>query len=401
MIIEPKVRGFICTAAHPVGCAHAVKQQIDFVKQQGPVDGPKNVLIIGASTGYGLATRIATTFASNAKTIGVFFERPAMGKRTASAGWYNTAAFEEIVHEEGHYAKSINGDAFSDEIKQQTIDLIREDLGKIDLVVYSLASPRRTDPRDGKTYSSTLKPIGETFTNKTVDPIRGDVKQVSIEPANEDDIANTVKVMGGEDWQMWMDLLRQENLLTDDAITVAYTYIGPELTHAVYKNGTIGRAKDDLQATADTLNEQMKATGGRAFLSVNKALVTQASAAIPVVPLYISILFKLMKDNGTHEGCIEQMDRMLREHIYASNNVATDDKGRARLDDLEMADDIQAKIEELWTQVDSDNIETLTDINGYREDFYRLFGFNFDGIDYAADVDPNVKIASIADTQTV
>lgn len=395
MIIEPKIRGFICTAAHPVGCRKNVENQINYVKSQGTIDGPKRVLIIGASTGYGLASRIVSAFANDAKTIGVFFEKPASGKRTASAGWYNTAAFEDFATAAGHYAKSINGDAFSDEIKQQTIDLIKEDLGQIDLLIYSLASPRRIDPKTGETYSSTLKPVEKTFTNKTVDPMRGEVKEVSIEPALDDDIANTVKVMGGEDWELWVDALSDAGVLADGASTVAYSYIGPELTHAVYKNGTIGKAKDHLQATSDKLNNRLQATGGQSFISVNKAVVTQASSAIPVVPLYMSILFKLMKEKSTHEGCIEQIYRLFKDFLYTNGAVPQDDHGRIRIDDLEMSPDIQEKIEAIWAQVNTDNLIDLTDIESYRQYFYQLFGFKIDGINYAADVDPNVSIASI------
>jgi len=392
MIIEPKFRGFICTAAHPKGCYQSVLQQVETVKSQEHFDGPKNVLIIGASTGYGLASRIAATFGAGAKTIGLFFERPAAGKRTASAGWYNTVAFEKLAEADGYYAKSINGDAFSNEIKEQTAALIKTDLGQVDLVIYSLASPRRTDPNTGETYSSTLKPIGESYTNKTVDPLSGEVKEITIEPSNEDEIENTIKVMGGEDWEMWIDFLSSRNLLTDDAVTVAYSYIGPELTYAVYKNGTIGRAKDHLFETAKKLDNKL--SGGRAFISVNKALVTQASAAIPVVPLYMSILFKLMKEKGTHEGCIEQIYRLLKDNIYSSN-TNLDSEGRIRIDDLEMQPDIQAKIEEIWLQVNSENIEQLTDIKGYREEFYRLFGFDMDNIDYKTDVNVDLEIPSI------
>lgn len=398
MIIEPKFRGFICTAAHPEGCYQSVLQQVEYIKSQGHFDGPKNVLIIGASTGYGLASRIAASFGAEAKTIGVFFEKSAAGKRTASAGWYNTVAFETLAHEAGYYAKSINGDAFSNEIKEQTADLIAKDLGQVDLVIYSLASPRRTDPNTGTTYSSVLKPIGKPYTNKTVDPLTGEVKNVTIEPSDNADIENTIKVMGGEDWEMWIDFLASRNLLTDDVVTAAYSYIGPELTHPVYKNGTIGRAKDHLFETAKKLDEKL--SSGRAFISVNKALVTQASAAIPVVPLYMSILFKIMKEKGTHEGCIEQIYRLLKENVYASNpNLDTD--GRVRIDDLEMQPDVQAKIDEVWSQVTSENIDQLTDIQGYREEFYHLFGFDMDNIDYSADVDANLEIPSIQSTQVV
>ena len=398
MIIKPKIRGFICTTAHPVGCYKHVEQQINYVKKHPKIQGCKNALIIGASTGYGLASRITAAFACNAKTIGVFFEREAADNRTATAGWYNTAAFEKIAHAEGHYAKSINGDAFSDEIKQKTIDLIKADLGKIDLVIYSLASPRRVDPKTGEVYSSTLKPVGDQpFTNKTVDPMAGVVKDVTIAPAEGHDVAHTVKVMGGEDWEMWMNALRDAGVLTDDVVTMAYTYIGPELTHAVYKNGTIGHAKNHLQKTSDNLNQELQLHGGKSFISVNKALVTQASSAIPVVPLYISILFKLMKEKGTHEGCIEQIYRLFKDFLYNPAGIKLDDEGRIRIDDLEMQPDIQQKIEQIWAQVTTDSLMQLTDIAGYRHDFHQLFGFDIDGIDYEQDVDPNVKIESIAE----
>lgn len=396
MIIEPKVRGFICTTAHPIGCYENVKQQIEYVKSQPRLKkSPRNVLVIGASTGYGLASRIAVTYAGHAKTIGVFFEKPASDKRTATAGWYNSAAFETIAHRDGHYAKSINGDAFSDEIKMQTIDLIRRDLGKIDLIVYSLASPRRTHPDTHETFSSTLKPVETVYRNKTVDPLSGVISEVSIEPANDEDVAHTVAVMGGEDWARWIAFLKKENVLADDAVTCAYSYVGPELTHAIYKNGTIGKAKDHLLQTAHELDQQLRASGGRAFVSVNKGLVTQASSAIPVVPLYISILFKLMKAKGTHEGCIEQMYRLFHDFVYTGAEIPVDNEQRVRIDDLEMQPDIQQKIAETWKIVSTENIQTLTDIAGYRHDFYRLFGFEVEGVDYTADVNPDVKIESL------
>ena len=396
MIIEPKVRGFICTAAHPTGCFQNVQNQVNTVKNNGAFAGPKNVLIIGASTGYGLATRIALTFGASAKTIGVSFERSAAAKRTASPGWYNTAAFEQIAHAEGHYAKSINGDAFSDEIKTTTLDLIAQDLGQIDLLVYSLASPRRTDPRSGNTYQSTLKPIGVTYTNKTVDPMTGELKEVTLEPASDEDIANTIKVMGGEDWEYWVQALKERNLLAPNFTTLAYSYIGPKLTHSIYKEGTIGRAKDDLQATADRMSKMLAGEGGRALISVNKALVTQASSAIPVVPLYISILFKIMKEEGTHEGCIEQMDRLFRQHLYADAPLHLDEGGRIRVDDWEMDPAVQQAVHDVWEKITQDNINELTDLAGYREDFYHLFGFGMPGIDYSADIDVDVPIESIA-----
>lgn len=395
MIIQPKIRGFICTTAHPVGCFKHVEEQIDYVKTQGKFSGPKNVLVIGASTGYGLASRIAATFGAGAKTIGVFFEKEADDKRTASPGWYNSAAFETIAHREGHYAKSINGDAFSNEIKQKTADLIRKDFGKVDLIVYSLASPRRTHPHTGETFSSVLKPIGKPFVGKTVDAFRGEIKDVSIEPASPEEVANTINVMGGEDWEMWIDYLSKEGLLADGVKTMAYTYIGPELTHAIYKDGTIGKAKEDLKAAADRLDVKLSKLHGHAVVSVDKAVVTQASAAIPVVPLYISLLFKIMKAKGTHEGCIEQIDRLMRAHLYSAQAPARDAEGYIRIDDLEMQPDVQQEVARLWPQVTTENLKQLSDVDGYCDDFYRLFGFYIAGVDYDADVDPVVKIPSL------
>lgn len=399
MIIQPKIRGFICTTAHPQGCRASVEEQIRVVKARGQFVGPKNVLVIGASTGYGLASRIAATYGAGAKTIGVFYEREADDKRTATPGWYNSAAFETIAHQDGHYAKSINGDAFSDDIKAQTAELIRRDLGKVDLIVYSLASPRRTHPVTGQVYSSVLKPIGKTFVGKSVDAFRNEVKEVAIEPANEDEVANTIAVMGGEDWEMWIDYLAKQNLLADGVITVAYSYLGPVLTHAIYKEGTIGKAKEHLKLTADNLNQKLKALHGQAVVSVDKAVVTQASAAIPVVPLYISILFKVMKEKGTHEGCIEQICRLLRDHLYSSSPPSRDAEGYIRVDDLEMQPDVQQKVMDIWPTVTSENITQLTDVNGYRDEFYRLFGFNLAGVDYEADVNPVVAIPSIPSEQ--
>lgn len=393
MIIEPKIRGFICTTAHPIGCRQAVEQQIKYVSTQPKIVGPKNVLVIGASTGYGLASRIVPTFAAGASTIGVFYEKAADEKRTASPGWYNSAAFEAAAHEHGYYAKSINGDAFSLEIKAQTAALIRQDLKQIDLVVYSLASPRRTHP-NGQTYSSVLKPIGQSFSGKTVDAFRGEIKEVQIEPANLDEVAHTVAVMGGEDWEMWIDYLANENLLAPGVKTVAYSYIGPEITHAIYKNGTIGKAKDHLKATADGLKKKLAALHGDAVISVDKAVVTQASAAIPVVPLYISILYKVMKEKGLHEGCIEQIYRLFHEHLYAEDPAPRDQEGFIRIDDREMRADVQQAVAILWPKVTSENLKDLTDIQGYCDDFYQLFGFKLPEVDYSQEVDPNVKLPS-------
>jgi enoyl-[acyl-carrier protein] reductase/trans-2-enoyl-CoA reductase (NAD+) len=392
MIIEPKIRGFICTTAHPEGCAQHVQEQIDFVKQNKTIQGPKKVLVVGASTGYGLASRIVSTFGSGADTIGVFFERPASGNRTASAGWYNSAAFEEQARAAGRYAKSINGDAFSDEIKAETIELIKEQFGQVDMVVYSLASPRRTHPHTGETYASVLKPIGKTYTNKTVDTNNGTVTEVSIEPATEDEINQTVAVMGGEDWEMWIDALEAANVLADGAVTVAYSYIGPEVTYSIYREGTIGRAKDHLEATAQKLHDRLSKKGGRAFVSVNKALVTQSSAAIPIVPLYISLLFKVMKEKGLHEGCIEQLYRLFDERLYTGGETEVDEKGRIRVDDLEMIEEVQAEVDALWNKVNTENLQELSDIEGYRADFLKLFGFGVEGVDYNKETDPDVPL---------
>jgi enoyl-[acyl-carrier protein] reductase/trans-2-enoyl-CoA reductase (NAD+) len=391
MIIKPKIRGFICTTTHPLGCEKSVAQQISQVKKNGKINGHKNVLIIGSSTGYGLASRIVEAFGAGAKTIGVSYEKQPTHDSTGSAGWYNTCAFEKFATQEGLYAKSISGDAFSDEIKQQVADLIAKDLGQVDLVIYSLASPRRTHPKTGQVFNSFLKPIGQPFTNKTVDPFRGQVKDITIEPANAAEIEGTVAVMGGEDWEMWLDLLAAKKLLAPNATTMAYTYIGPTLTHAIYKDGSIGMAKKHLYATAAKLSKKYADLNLRAFLSVNKALVTQASAAIPVVPLYISLLYKVMIAKGTHEGCIEQMDRMFRDRVFVDKAPIVDAEGYVRMDDYEMAPDVQQEVAKLWLQVTTENLETITDIQLYRDDFCKLFGFNFADVDYEADVDPFVK----------
>ncbi|UPT70556.1 MAG: trans-2-enoyl-CoA reductase family protein [Flavobacterium sp. JAD_PAG50586_2] len=395
MIIEPRMRGFICLTAHPDGCAQNVKNQIDYVKSKGQIDGAKKVLVIGASTGFGLASRITSAFGSNAGTIGVFFEKPPSEGKTATPGWYNSAAFETEAHQAGLYAKSINGDAFSNEIKQETIDLIKADLGQIDLVIYSLASPVRMHPVTGVLHRSVLKPIGQTFSNKTVDFHTGIVSQVTIEPANQEDIDNTVVVMGGEDWAMWMDALKGAGVLADGATTIAYSYIGPEVTEAVYRKGTIGRAKDDLEATAFKITDSLKSLNGKAYVSVNKALVTQASSAIPVIPLYISLLYKIMKAEGVHEGCIEQIQRLFEQRLYTGSDVPTDDKGRIRIDDWEMREDIQARIKDLWAKATSENLAEIGDLAGYKQDFLNLFGFGFDKVDYKVDTNELLLIDSI------
>jgi len=395
MIIEPKIRGFICLTAHPKGCEQNVINQIDYVKSKEPVKGPSKVLVIGASTGFGLASRITSAFGSNAATVGVFFEKPPAPGKTASPGWYNSAAFEEQAHKAGLYARSINGDAFSDEIKQKTIDLIKADLGQVDLVIYSLASPRRTNPKTGVTHNSVLKPIGDTtFSNKTVDFHTGKVSEVSIAPANEEEIENTVAVMGGDDWEMWIDDLKAAGLLAEGAVTVAYSYIGPSVTEAVYRKGTIGRAKDHLEATAFKISDNLSDLHGKAYVSVNKALVTQASSAIPVIPLYISLLYKVMKEKGVHEGTIEQIQRLFAERLY-KNEVPVDEAGRIRIDDWEMDDDVQEKVAALWAEATDETLPQIGDLQGYKKDFLNLFGFDVAGVDYEKDTDEMVAIPGL------
>ena len=394
MIIEPRTRGFICLTSHPIGCAQNVKNQIEYVTSKGKIDGAKKVLVIGSSTGFGLASRITSAFGSDAATIGVFFDKPASPNRPASPGFYNTAAFEQEAHKAGLYAKSINGDAFSNEIKEQVVNLIKQDLGQIDLIIYSLASPVRTHPNTGERFKSVLKPIGEVFTNKTVDFHTGEVSEISINPAEGDDIENTVTVMGGEDWKMWMDALKEANVLADGVQTVAYSYIGPEVTKPVYRNGTIGAAKDDLEAKAFIIANDLKALNGNAYVSVNKALVTQASSAIPVIPLYISLLYKTMKEEGVHEGCIEQIQRLYSQRLFGGD-LSLDSKGRIRIDDWEMREDIQTKVVQLWESATTENLASIGDLEGYSTDFYNLFGFKVPGVDYDQEVDEMVSVPSI------
>ncbi|WP_396196231.1 enoyl-ACP reductase FabV [Flavobacterium sp.] len=395
MIIEPRMRGFICLTAHPKGCEQNVKNQIEYVKSKGAIHGAKKVLVIGASTGFGLASRISSAFGSDAATLGVFFEKEPSEGKTASPGWYNSAAFEVEATKAGLYAKSINGDAFSNEVKNQAIELIKADLGQVDLVIYSLASPVRQHPTTGVLHRSTLKPIGGTFTNKTVDFHTGNVTQVSIEPANQEDIDNTVVVMGGEDWAMWMNALKGAGVLAPGATTIAYSYIGPEVTEAVYRKGTIGRAKDHLEATAFEITKQLSDLNGKAYVSVNKALVTQASSAIPVIPLYISLLYKIMKAEGIHEGCIEQIQRLYQQRLFTGNAVPTDEQGRIRIDDWEMRPDVQERIAKLWLESTTESLVELGDLAGYKQDFLNLFGFGFEGVDYQADTNEMVHVPSI------
>lgn len=393
MIIKPKVRGFICTTAHPTGCALNVQEQIDYVKSlPSPSKGPKNVLVIGASTGYGLASRIVSAFGFQANTLGVMFEKEPTERRTASAGWYNTRAFEKSASSAGLYAKTLNADAFSHECKADVIDEIRATMGKVDLVVYSLASPRRKDPDSGDVYMSTLKPIGEAVTRKSLNTDTQEVSEVTLEPARDDEIANTIKVMGGEDWELWMNALAEADVLAEGVKTTAYTYIGRELTFPIYGEATIGRAKEDLDRAAAAIDQKLSASlGGNARVSVLKALVTQSSSAIPVMPLYISLLYRVMKEQGTHEGCIEQINTLLTGELYAdSDHLTLDEHGRVRVDLNELTDEVQSQVESLWHQVTTDNLTELSDFDGYQQEFFRLFGFGYDQIDYDEDVDPIV-----------
>lgn len=382
MVVEPRVKDYICTTAHPVGCAENIKNQIKYVKAQPKVDGPKKVLVIGASTGYGLASRIAVAFGYGADTLGVMFEKESNGRRTATAGFYNTRAFEEEAKKDGLYAKSINGDAFSLEIKRQVIDTIKADMGKVDMVIYSLAAPRRVTP-DGHKYTSVLKTVGEEYTNKTLVLKDNTVTMAHIPAATEEEIENTIKVMGGEDWIDWMQALSDAGVLADHVTTVAYSYIGPKITFPIYAEGSIGMAKKDLYKSSDIINE--KFANVSSYIAINKALVTQSSAAIPVVPLYITLLYKQMKAKGVHEGCIEQMARLFLDKM--AGEVETDENGFVRMDDWEMADDIQEAVAKNWDAVTSENVKELADIDGYWDEFYKMFGFKIDGVDYSADVD--------------
>ena len=388
MVITPMVRNNVCMNAHPLGCASQVRRQIEYARQRPLTNGPKSVLVIGSSTGYGLASRIVAGFSSGATTYGIYFERPGADRRSGSAGWYNNIAFESIAAEEGVSALSINGDAFSDSVKEQTIKLIRDNTGTVDLVVYSLAAPVRTDPETGTTHRSVIKPIGDVFAAKTLDSMTGEFFDFSLDPATDEEIEDTIKVMGGEDWERWIDALSEAGVLADGVLTVAYSYIGPPATGPMYRNGTIGRAKEHLEATAKLLDKRLNAAGGRALVSVNKALVTRASAVIPLVPLYISILFRVMKNRGIHEDCIHQVDRLFAEKLYGCGGIPTDPEGRIRLDDLEMRSDVQAEVRELWAKLTEENLREVADFDGYWSAFLGFHGFGLDGIDYEADVEP-------------
>lgn len=392
MIIKPKIRGFICTTTHPVGCEANVREQIQYTKAQGKIEnGPKRVLVIGSSSGYGLSSRIAAAFGSDAATIGVFFEKPGTERKPGTAGWYNAAAFDKLAKEAGLYSKSLNGDAFSHEAKQKTIDLIKEDLGQVDLVVYSLASPVRKMPDSGEVVRSVLKPIGEPYRSTAIDTNKNVITEAEIEPATEDEVANTVTVMGGEDWELWINALEDAGVLADNCKTVAYSYIGTDITWPIYWHGALGKAKQDLDRAADELNKKLSAAhNGQANVAVLKSVVTQASSAIPVMPLYLSMVFKVMREQGLHEGCMEQVHRLFQTGLYGST-AEMDDGNRFRLDDWELREDVQQACRDLWPQVTTENLFDLTDYQLYKDEFLKLFGFGIEGIDYEEDVNPAVE----------
>lgn len=393
MVIKPKVRGYVCITAHPAGCEANVREQIECVRRRGPFEGaPRRVLVIGASTGYGLASRITTAFGCGAASVGVFLEREPTATRPATAGWYNSAAFSKLAKEAGISAFALNGDAFSHEVKERTIELVRNEVGPLDLVIYSLAAPVRTHPATGEMHRSTIKPIGAAYRGKTLDTDRAEIREVEIEPANEREIRETVSVMGGEDWEWWVQKLEDADLIAEGCRTIAFTYIGPALTQPIYRNGTIGRAKEDLERAARAIGERLATHGGSARIAVMKAVVTQASSAIPVVPLYISLLFRVMKEKGIHEGCIEQAYRLFSTRFYGPDATPLDDAGRIRMDDLEMRADVQSEIDRRWPRINTDNLRELTDFDGYQAEFLRLFGFGIRGVDYEADVDPIVPL---------
>jgi enoyl-[acyl-carrier protein] reductase/trans-2-enoyl-CoA reductase (NAD+) len=394
MIIKPRVRGFMCITSHPSGCEKNVRDQIDYIRAQESIDAPKRVLVIGSSTGYGLSARITAAFGSGASTLGVFFEKPGSERKSGTAGWYNSAAFHKYAEEDGLYAKSINGDAFSDDIKKTAIETIKSDMGQVDLVIYSLAAPRRQHPVTGEVFNSTLKPVGKDITMLGINTDKEVIQEFSLEKATTKEIEDTVAVMGGEDWQMWLDALSAAGVLADGAKTTAFTYIGEKMTWDLYWDGTIGQAKKDLDTKVLSIREKLAQTGGDARVSVLKAVVTQSSSAIPVMPLYLAMLFKEMKAEGSHEGCIEQLYRLFTEGLYC-DNPRLDNEGRLRMDELEMRPNIQDKVAESWAKISTENLHSLTDFEGYKQDFLGLFGFNIAGVDYEADVNPDVAIANL------
>ncbi|GLQ92851.1 enoyl-ACP reductase FabV [Dyella acidisoli] len=395
MVIHPKVRGFICITAHPVGCEQNVQEQIGITKAKvGSATGPKRVLVIGASTGYGLASRVTAAFGYGAATLGVFFEKPSSETKPGTAGWYNSAAFDKLAKQAGLYARSINGDAFSNETRARAIELIKNEMGgPIDLVIYSLASPVRKLPDSGEVVRSSLKTIGQPFTASSVDTNKDAVVQVTVEPGTEQEIKDTVTVMGGEDWALWIEALNQAGVLAQNATTVAYSYVGTEITWPIYWHGTIGQAKQHLDNTAHELSARYQAQGLHAYVGVMKSVVTQASSAIPVIPLYVSMVFRIMKEKGLHEGTIEQANRLFHDVLYRADGTppATDEEGRLRLDDWELRDDVQQACKALWSQVTTQNLWETTDYAGYKNEFLRLFGFDRKDVDYNADVNPDVS----------
>ncbi len=394
MIIKPKIRGFICTTTHPTGCEKNIQAQIEYTKKQGKIEkGPKRVLVIGSSAGYGMSSRIAAAYGSDASTIGVFFEKPATDRKPGSAGWYNSAAFEKQAKEDGLYAKSVNGDAFSNETKQLVIDTIKADLGQIDAIIYSVAAPVRKLPETGEVIRSSLKPIGETYTSTAIDTNKDVIIEASVEPATEEEVANTVTVMGGQDWELWMNALADAGVLAEGVKTVAYSYIGTELTWPIYWNGALGKAKLDLDRASTAIQAQLTSLSGEAYVSVQKSVVTQASSAIPVMPLYLSMVFRIMKEKGLHEGCMEQIHRLFTTQLFKADGAAptTDEARRLRLDDWELRDDVQQACTELWPQITTENLFELTDYQDYKDEFLQLFGFGIDGIDYDAEVEPLVE----------
>ena len=394
MIIKPRVRGFVCITSHPVGCENNVVEQINYIKRQEPIAGPKRVLVIGSSTGYGLSARITAAFGCGAATLGVFFEKPGTERKPGTAGWYNSAAFHKHADASGIYAKSINGDAFSDEVKQRAIETIKADLGQIDLVIYSLAAPRRQHPKTGEVFNSTLKPVGKNISMRGINTDKETIQEFSLEAASEQEIEDTVAVMGGEDWQMWLDALGNAGVLAKGAKTTAFTYIGEKMTWDLYWDGTIGQAKKDLDTKVISIREALAKSGGDARVSVLKAVVTQSSSAIPIMPLYLAMLFREMKADGSHEGCIEQLYRLFTEGLYAET-PRFDEEGRLRMDELELRPEIQAAVAQSWAKISTDNLRQLTDFAGYKHEFLALFGFDIPGIDYEADVNPEVDIAHL------
>ena len=390
MIIKPKIRGFICTTTHPTGCAANVREQIAYTQQKGEIAGAKRVLVIGSSSGYGLSSRIASAFGCGAATIGVFFEKPATERKTGTAGWYNAAEFDKAAHEAGLYAKSLNGDAFSHDAKNKVIDLIKEDLGQIDLVVYSLASPVRKMPETGEVVRSALKPIGETYRSTAIDTNKDVIIEAEIEPATQEEVDATVTVMGGEDWELWVNALNDAGVLAEGAKSVAYSYIGTEITWPIYWDGALGKAKQDLDRAADELNTKLAANGGQANVAVLKSVVTQASSAIPVMPLYLSMVFKVMKEQGLHEGCMEQVQRLFATGLYG-DSAQIDDGNRFRIDDWELRDDVQKACRDMWPEITTENLFDMTDYAYYKDEFLKLFGFGIESVDYDADVDPQVE----------